>query len=144
MAAAISGGVSAKPRSPPDGRARFARAILGKTRDLLMTPTGIAFGLFSLAVVLESAVWATCLYRLKSRHPHQWQHAEQPLLWQGRTLLSARRTMVYFQDQTYLSSLDEGGMRFCNRNRTMMLGAYWLTVMAGAALVVTLAVSGWG
>lgn len=108
-----------------------------------MTPMAIAFGLFSLAVVLESAVWTTCLYRLKSRHPHQWQHAEQPLFWQDRTLLSARRTMVYFQDQTYLSSLDEGGMRFCNRNRTMMLGAYWLTVITGAAWVVTVAVSGW-
>lgn len=109
-----------------------------------MTPTAIAFGLFSLALVLESAVWMTCLYRLKCRHPHQWRHAEQPRLWQDRALLGARSTMLYFQHQTYLSSLDEDGIRFCNRNRTMMLGAYWLTVMTGAALVVTLAVSGWG
>lgn len=142
MAAASSGGVSTTPRSPP-AVARPARAILGKTRDLLMTPTIIAFGLFGLAVALETAVWTTCLYRLKSRHPHQWQHAEQPLLWQDRTLLSVRRTMLYFQHQTYLFSLDEGGMRFCTRNRSMMLGAYWLTVITGAALVVTLAVSGW-
>ena len=107
-----------------------------------MTPAVIAFALFSLAVVLESAVWMTCLYRLRSRHPRQWRHAEQPR--QERTLLSARSTMLYFQHQTYLSSLDEGGMRFCNRNRTMMLGAYWLTVITGAALIITLAVSGWG
>jgi hypothetical protein len=107
-------------------------------------PTVIALGLFCLAAILESAVWMTCLYRLKARHPQQWLHAEQPLLWQDRTLLSARRTMLYFQHQTYLSSLDEGGMRFCNRNRTMMLGAYWLTVITGAALVGTLAVNGWG
>ncbi len=120
------------------------RRTVGNARDLLMTPAVIAFGFFSLAVVLESAVWATCLHRLRSRHPDQWQHAEQPLLWQDRTLISARRTMVYFQDQTYLSSLDEAGQRFCNRHRTMMLGVYWLTVMTGAALVVTLAVSVWG
>lgn len=102
-----------------------------------MTPTAIALGSFSLAVVLESAVWATCLYRLKSRHPLQWRHAD-------RTLVNARRTMIYFRDQTYLASRDEGGMRFCNRNRILMLCAYWLTVVAGTALVVTLAVSGWG
>ena len=131
------------PRGPPCSLARLARAILGKTRDLLMTPTVIALGIFSLAVVLESAVWMTCMYRLKARHPHQWRHAEQPELWQDRTLLSARNTMLYFQHQTYLSSQDEGGMRFCNRHRAMMLGAYWLTAITGAALVVTLAVSGW-
>ena len=108
-----------------------------------MTPTATAFGLFSLAVVLESAVWMTCLHRLKSRHPDQWRHAEQPRLWQDRTLLDARNTMLYFKHHTYRSSLDENGIRFCSRNRTMMLGAYWLTVMTGAALVVTLAVSGW-
>ena len=58
-------------------------------------------------------------------------------------LMNYRNTMLYFQHQTYLSSQDEGGMRFCNRHRAMMLGAYWLTAISGAALVVTLAVSGW-
>jgi hypothetical protein len=107
-------------------------------------PTVIAFGLFCLAVILESAVWMTCLRRMKVQHPQQWLHAGQSPLWQDRTLLSARSTMLYFYSCTYLSSLDVDGIRFCNRNRTMMLSAYWLTAITGAALLVTLAIGGWG
>ena len=106
-------------------------------------PAAIAFVVFCLAMAVESVVWLTCLRQLKAKHPQQWLHAEQPLLWQNGTLLSARRTMLYFHHFIYLSSLDEDGIQFCNHRRTMMLSVYWLTAMAGAALLVTLALCGW-
>lgn len=101
-----------------------------------------AFVLFGMAVTVESAVWMTCLHRLRTRHPQQWRHAAQPPLWQDRTLLSARSTMRYFLYFDYQSSLDADGIRFCTRNRTRMLGAYWLTAITGALLLVALGVRG--
>ena len=105
--------------------------------------TLIACALFAGAMALETVVSMTFLSRLKSRHPQLWMHAAQPPLWQDRTLLSARSTMLYLLNRDYLDSLDEPGIRYCNRYRALMLAAYGVTVTAGVAALVALALHGW-
>lgn len=105
--------------------------------------TLIACLLFAGAIALETVVSMTFLSRLKSRYPQLWMHAEQPAFWQDRTLLSARSTMLYLFNRNYVESLDESGIRYCNRYRSIMLTAYGVTVIAGISALVTLALLGW-
>lgn len=105
--------------------------------------TLIACAIFVGAVALESVVSMAFLGRLKARHPQLWMHAEQPPRWQDRTLLSARSTMLYLLNRDYLGSLDEPGIRYCERYRVPMLVAYGVTVTAGIVAVVALAFGGW-
>lgn len=106
-------------------------------------PTLFALVLFVSAMLLESAVWLRFLYRLQLHHPKQWAHASQPLLWRDRTLFNARDTMLYLKNHAFLSSQDSGGIHYCERNRATMLGVYWITAIAGTALLVSVAVHGW-
>ncbi len=105
--------------------------------------TLIACILFGGAIALETVVSMTFLGRLRSRYPQLWMHAAQPPLWQDRTLLSARSTMLYLFNRDYVESLDESGIRYCNRYRALMLAAYGVTVTAGIAALVALALLGW-
>lgn len=106
-------------------------------------PTLFALVLFVSAMLLESAVWLRFLYRLQLRHPKQWAHASQPLLWRDRTLFNARDTMLYLKNHAFLSSQDSSGIHYCERNRATMLVVYWITAIAGTALLVSVAVHGW-
>lgn len=105
--------------------------------------TLFALALFISAMALESAVWLRFLRRLRLQYPKQWAHASQPPLWRDRTLFSARDTMLYLKNYAFLSSQDSGGIRYCERNRATMLVVYWITAIAGAALLVSVAVHGW-
>lgn len=51
--------------------------------------------------------------------------------------------MLYLLNRDYLGSLDEPGIRYCERYRVPMLVAYGVTVTAGIAAVVALALGGW-
>lgn len=120
---------------------RSAPCVLGQRSRSFMSNFGaVVLGVFCLAMAVESAVWMTCLHRLKTRHPQQWRHAAQPALWQDRTLLSARSTILYLHNREYLSSMDREGMNCCSRSRTVMLAAYWLTSVTGTATLAALAV----
>ena len=105
--------------------------------------TAIACVSFVVAMAVETAIWTTFLRRLRIRYPQQWLHAAQPLMWQDRTLLSARSTMLYLSNREYLESVDRDGARYCGRHRSLMLAAYWLTVAAGLVALMTLAFHGW-
>ncbi|GAA5077314.1 hypothetical protein [Lysobacter panacisoli] len=105
--------------------------------------TAVAGILFAAAIVVETVVWLAFLHRLKARHPQLWLHAEQPLIWQDRTVLSARSTMLYLHHREYVDSLDRDGIRYCDRYRTVMLAAYWFTAITGFAALMTLARYGW-
>ncbi|HEV8693128.1 MAG TPA: hypothetical protein VGQ93_02920, partial [Lysobacter sp.] len=107
------------------------------------TPTVIALSGFLLAICLESVLLLVFLRVLRTRHPRQWAHAKQPLKWQERTVLSARRTMLYLKDYTFLDSVDRDGIRHCARNRLTMILFYWATVLTGLSLLATLVVWGW-
>lgn len=96
--------------------------------------------LFASAIAIETIVWMTFLRGLKLRHPEQWMHAAQPTRWHDRTVLSARSTMLYLLTREYMDSIDEAGTRYCSRYRSILLLAYWCTVLAGIAAVVALAV----
>lgn len=61
--------------------------------------TVIACVSFAFAMAVETLVWVAFLHRLRTRHPQQWLHASQPVLWQHRTLLSARSTMLYLHNR---------------------------------------------
>ncbi|UHQ24715.1 hypothetical protein LVB77_08525 [Lysobacter sp. 5GHs7-4] len=105
--------------------------------------TAIASGVFAVAIAVETVVWLTFLHQLKVRHPRQWLHAEQPIIWQGRTVLSARSTMLYLHHRVYSDSFDRDGIHYCGRYRVVMLIAYWLTAITGFAALVTLTLYGW-
>jgi len=64
-------------------------------------------------------------------------------MWQDRTLLSARSTMLYLSNRDYLESLDLDGAHYCGRHRSLLLAAYWLTVAAGVTALLALALHGW-
>lgn len=98
---------------------------------------------FALAILLENALVLTFLHRLRTRHPRQWLQSRQPLRWQGQVLQGAYTTMRYVKDYAFLGSADQEGIRYCDRSRPLLLLAYWSTALAGVALVVALAVSGW-
>jgi len=102
----------------------------------------IACVLFALAMAIESAVLLVFLRRLKMRHPRQWVHAAQPVLWTDRTILSARSIMLYLQHKTYLASVDWEGSRYCGRHRAVMLVAYWFTTITGIAALSAIAMYG--
>ncbi len=105
--------------------------------------TAIAGSLFAVAIVVETVVCLAFLHHLRVRHPRQWLHAEQPLIWQDRTVLSARSTMLYLHQREYSYSLDRDGIDYCDRYRTVMLVAYWFTAITGFAALTTLALYGW-
>lgn len=105
--------------------------------------TTIASVLFAGAIAAETVVWVSFLHLLKVRHPQQWLHAQQPIIWQDRTVLSARSTMLYLHHREYADSLDADGIRYCNRYRSLMLVAYWLTAITGVATLTSLAFYGW-
>ncbi|MDI9239105.1 hypothetical protein QLQ15_09305 [Lysobacter sp. LF1] len=105
--------------------------------------TAIAGTLFAAAIAVETAVWLAFLNRLRVRHPQQWLHAEQPIIWQDRTVMSARSTMLYLHHREYADSLDRDGIRYCDRYRAVMLLAYWFTAATGSAALMTLAFYGW-
>ena len=112
----------------------------------MLTTSGqtlFALVFFVLAIALESAVSLRFLHRLRRRHPKQWAHASQPPLWQDRTLFSARETMLYLKDYAFASSQDFSGIRYCARNRALMLTVYWITAVAGVAFLVSVATNGW-
>jgi len=96
--------------------------------------------LFASAIAIETIVWMTFLRGLKSRHPQQWMHADQPTRWHDRTVLSARSMMLYLLTREYMDRIDEPGTHYCSRYRSILLVAYWCTVGAGIAAVVALAV----
>ena len=105
--------------------------------------TSIACALFAGAIALEFLVSMAFLGRIKARHSQLWMHGAQPSRLQDRTFLSARSTMLYLFNRDYLESLDESGIRYCNRYRVLMLTAYWVTVTAGIAALVAVALLGW-
>lgn len=105
--------------------------------------TVIACVSFAFAMAVETLVWVAFLHRLRTRHPQQWLHASQPVLWQHRTLLSARSTMLYLHNQEYLDSMDRDGIRYCGHHRDLMLLAYWITAITGIAALLVLALHGW-
>lgn len=104
--------------------------------------TTIACVSFAVTIAAETAVWTMFLHRLKNRYPQQWLHAAQPLMWQDRTPLSARSTMMYLSNRDYLESLDLDGAHYCGRYRSLLLATYWLTVAAGMAALTALAFHG--
>lgn len=105
--------------------------------------TSISGVLFAIAIAVETVVWLAFLHRLKVRHPQQWLHAEQPIIWQDRTVLSARSTMLYLHHREYADSLDGDGIRYCGRYRSLMLAAYWFTAITGFAALTSVALYGW-
>lgn len=103
----------ATPALGPAIAAQRAVAVLTSSAQTLF-----ALVCFVSAMALESAVWLRFRRRLQRRHPKQWAHAAQPPQWQDRTLFSAR-------------------------HRTAMLAVYWITAVAGVALLVSVATTGW-